>query len=77
MVEELDNDEIEETNVVEELDDIEEINDDTIDYNKLSVAKLKEIALEKSLISNTSNKMKKADLLKLLEVIKYSHDNKY
>jgi len=69
VVEELDNDEIEETNVVEELDDhdIEEINDDAIDYNKLSVAKLKEIALEKNLISNTSNKLKKAELLKLLE----------
>jgi hypothetical protein len=67
VVEELDDDEIEETNVVEELDDMEEINDDAIDYNKLSVAKLKEIALEKNLISNTSNKMKKADLLKLLE----------
>lgn len=66
VVEELD-DEIEETNVVEELDDIEEINDDAIDYNKLSVAKLKEIALEKNLISNTSNKLKKAELLKLLE----------
>jgi len=59
--------EIEETNVVEELDDIEEINDNAIDYNKLSVAKLKEIALEKNLISNTSNKLKKAELLKLLE----------
>ena len=61
--------EIGETNVVEELDDhdIEEINDDAIDYNKLSVAKLKEIALEKNLISNTSNKLKKAELLKLLE----------
>ena len=66
VVEELD-DEIGETNVVEELDDIEEINDDLIDYNKLSVAKLKEIALEKNLISNTSNKLKKAELLKLLE----------
>lgn len=64
-----DMEEIEETNVVEELDDIEEINDDgdVIDYNKLSVAKLKEIALEKNLISNTSNKLKKAELLKLLE----------
>jgi hypothetical protein len=68
MVEELD-DEIEETNMVEEPDDIEEINDDAIDYNKLSVAKLKEIALEKNLISNTSNKLKKAELLKLLEGI--------
>ena len=69
VVEELDDNEIEETNVVEELDDhdIEEINDDAIDYNKLSVAKLKEIALEKNLISNTSNKLKKAELLKLLE----------
>ena len=69
VVEELDDDEIEETNVVEELDDldIEEINDDAVDYNKLSVAKLKEIALEKNLISNTSNKLKKAELLKLLE----------
>ena len=69
VVEELDDDEIEETNVVEELDDldIEEINDDAVDYNKLSVAKLKEIALEKTLISNTSNKLKKAELLKLLE----------
>jgi hypothetical protein len=67
VVEELDDDEIGETNVVEELDDIEEINDDAIDYNKLSVAKLKEIALEQNLISNTSNKLKKAELLKLLE----------
>ena len=65
VVEELDD--INDTNVVEELDDIEEINDDAIDYNKLSVAKLKEIALEKNLISNTSNKLKKAELLKLLE----------
>jgi E3 ubiquitin-protein ligase HUWE1 len=67
VVEELDD--TEEINVVEELDDIEEINDDIIDYNKLSVAKLKEIALEKNLISNTSNKLKKAELLKLLEGI--------
>ena len=66
VVEELD-DEIEETNVVEELDDMEEIIDDSVEYNKLSVAKLKEIALEKNLISNTSNKLKKAELLKLLE----------
>ena len=67
VVEELDDD-IEETNLVEELDDnIEEINDDGIDYNKLSVTKLKEIALEKNLISNTSNKLKKAELLKLIE----------
>jgi hypothetical protein len=67
VVEELDDNEIGETNVVEELDDIEEINDDAIYYNKLSVAKLKDIALEKNLISNTSNKLKKAELLKLLE----------
>jgi len=66
VVEELD-DEIEETNVVEELDDMEEIIDDSVEYNKLSVAKLKEIAIEKNLISNTSNKLKKAELLKLLE----------
>ena len=65
VVEELDD--IDETNVVEELDDIEEINNDLIDYNKLSVAKLKEIALDKNLISNTSNKLKKIELLKMLE----------
>lgn len=65
VVEELND--IEDTNVVEELDEIEEIDDDAIDYNKLSVAKLKEIALEKNLISNSSNKLKKAELLKLLE----------
>ena len=73
VVEELDDD-IEETNVVEELDDdmdetnvVEELNDDAIDYNKLSVAKLKEIAMDKNLILNTNNKLKKAELLKLLE----------
>ena len=73
VVEELDDD-IEETNVVEELDDdieetnvVEELNDDAIDYNKLSVAKLKEIAMNKNLILNTNNKLKKAELLKLLE----------
>jgi hypothetical protein len=73
VVEELDDD-MDETNVVEELDDnmdetnvVEELNDDAIDYNKLSVAKLKEIAMDKNLILNTNNKLKKAELLKLLE----------
>ena len=57
---------------IDDINDIDDESDDTkdnvVDYNKLSVPKLKEIALEKKLITTTSNKLKKADLLKLLEV---------
>ena len=62
-LEELDN---ELNNNIHEIEDLDSKNN-IIDYNKLSVPKLKEIAVEKNLITNTSNKMKKADLLKLLE----------
>lgn len=51
-----------------ELNEYENLNNNEhnhIDYNKLPVSKLKEIANEKKLVTN--NKMKKADLLKLLE----------
>ena len=59
---------LDETTVVEELDDVEEIKEtNVIDYNKLSVAKLKAIALEKKLIPNISKKLKKSELLTLLE----------
>ena len=67
-------DDLNDTNVVEELDDLNDTNvaeelDEVIeiDYNKFSVAKLKEIAYEKNLISNISNKMKKAELLDMLD----------
>jgi hypothetical protein len=41
--------------------------DDLIDYKKLSLQRLKTIVMEKKLVDDSS-KLKKPDLLKLLEI---------
>ena len=60
-------DDLNELDDLDEVDDLEELKDEILDYKKLPVAKLKEIALEKELITSENNKLKKAELLKLLE----------
>jgi cobalamin biosynthesis protein CobT len=58
---------IEETQVEELLTDINSIKPEVIDYKKMSLTKLRTIILEKGLSDHNISKLKKNDLLQILE----------